>query len=151
MQDALTDLWNRRAFDDKMREFIDDPAVRPLSLILIDVDNFKAINDAFGHQAGDGALQQVAVKMRRATRTADFLARLGGDEFAALLPRTALPDAKQIAERLRKLIATESSPSFTVSIGIKDCTDNPRGTMLAADIGLYRAKSLGRDTVFVSA
>ncbi len=118
MQDALTDLWNRRAFDDKMREFIEDPSTRPLSLVLIDVDNFKAINDAFGHQAGDGALQQVAAKMRQATRKADVLARLGGDEFAVLLPRTSLTDARRLAERLRnssRVNRLRASPSASGS------------------------------------
>lgn len=150
MQDALTGLWNRRALDDKMRELVDDPAVRPLSLVLVDLDNFKSINDGFGHQVGDTALQQVAEAMRRTARSDDVLARLGGDEFVALLPRTSIDDAESFAQRLRDAVATESSPHFTISIGIKDCTDDPRSSMLAADIGLYRAKSRGRDTVFVS-
>jgi diguanylate cyclase (GGDEF)-like protein len=151
MQDSLTDLWNRRAFDDKIRELIDDPASRPLTLILIDLDNFKRINDEFGHQIGDTALQEVASGMRRTARNDDFLARLGGDEFVALLPRTSITDAERLAQRLREIVATESSPNFTISIGIKDCTDNPRSSMLAADISLYRAKSLGRDTIFIGA
>jgi diguanylate cyclase (GGDEF)-like protein len=151
MQDPLTSLWNRRAFDDKMRELIDDPAARPLSLMLIDLDSFKGINDEFGHQVGDAALQEVARAMRRGARSDDFLARLGGDEFVVLLPRTSTVDAESLAQRLREIVAIESSPHFTLSIGIKDCTDDPRSSMLAADIGLYRAKSRGRDTVFVSA
>ena len=133
-----------------MRELIDDAAARPLTLMLIDVDKFKGINDEFGHQVGDAALQDVAKAMRRTARGEDFVARLGGDEFVALLPRTSVTDAESLAQRLRQLIATESSPHFTISIGIKDCTDDPRSSMLAADIGLYRAKSRGRDTVFVS-
>ena len=150
LQDPLTGLWNRRALDDKMRELIDDPAARPLSLMLIDLDSFKSINDEFGHQVGDAALQEVARAMRRAARSDDFLARLGGDEFVALLPRTSTTDTENLAQRLREAVATESSPHFTLSVGIKDCTYDPRSSMLAADIGLYRAKSRGRNTVFVS-
>jgi MerR family transcriptional regulator, light-induced transcriptional regulator len=151
MQDPLTGLWNRRAFDDRMRQLIDDPAERPLSLMLIDLDDFKTINDHFGHQIGDAALQQVASALRRASRSDDFIARLGGDEFIVLLPRTPPAEAEHLAERIRAIIATESSPHFTLSIGIKQCTGDLRSSMLAADIGLYRAKSRGRDTVVVSA
>ena len=151
MQDALTGLWNRRAFDDRFRELLGDPASRPLSLLLVDLDGFKGINDEFGHQVGDAALQGVAGAMRRAARNDDFIARLGGDEFVVLVPRASLADAEALAERIRATVAAESSPHLTVSIGIKACTDNPRSSMLAADIGLYRAKSRGRDTVYVSA
>ena len=87
MQDALTGIWNRRAFDDRLRELIADPGAQPLSLLLIDLDGFKAINDEYGHQAGDVALQEVAGAMCRAARTDDFVARLGGDEFVVLVPR----------------------------------------------------------------
>ena len=151
MQDVLTGLWNRRAFDDRIRELIAYPAARPLSLLLIDLDGFKGINDEYGHQVGDAALQQVARAMRAAARADDFVARLGGDEFVVLAPRASRADAQGLAERVRETIAAESSPHFTVSIGIKECTGDPRASMLAADIGLYRAKSRGRDTVFVSA
>jgi len=151
MQDALTGLWNRRAFDDRIRELIADPAAQPLALLLIDLDSFKAINDDYGHQAGDAALQKVAVAMRGAVRADDFVARLGGDEFVVLVPHATPADAAELAERIRATIAAESSPHFTVSIGIKECSGDPRASMLAADIGLYRAKSRGRDTIFVSA
>jgi diguanylate cyclase (GGDEF)-like protein len=151
MQDALTGLWNRRAFDDRIRELIADPASRPLSLLLIDLDGFKGINDEFGHQVGDAALQKVAGAMRRAARASDFVARLGGDEFVVLVPHASRADAARLAERIRETIAAESAPHFTVSIGLKECTDDPRSSMLAADIGLYRAKSRGRNTVFANA
>ena len=106
LTDALTGVGNRAAFDDRLAEEV-YRSVRytsPLSLLLIDVDEFKRFNDSFGHQAGDSALQSVATALRCA-RPSDFLARYGGEEFAVILPATTREGACILAERMRKAVA----------------------------------------------
>ncbi|MGB9366638.1 MAG: diguanylate cyclase [Xanthobacteraceae bacterium] len=154
--DAMTGLCNRREFERlaeaewaRFQRYL-----RPLSLLLIDIDQFKEINDRFGHEAGDKALKQLASVCSAARRTTDLVARLGGDEFAILLPETDLQQALVVAERIRHEISSSSSdPGMTASIGIASATLGMSGTgafLRAADKALYEAKAAGRNCVVAS-
>lgn len=147
LQDSLTGLWNRRAFDDTVLELVGDGSRMPLTMLMLDVDRFKEVNDVHGHQVGDAALQQVANRIQHELRTGDFAARLGGDEFVVLLPSTALHEATIVAERIRVAVERQADPPFTVSIGVKQCNEDVRASILAADTSLYRAKGSGRNAV----
>lgn len=153
--DALTGIPNRRAYDQKLTEEV-SRAKRtgaPLSLLLVDIDNFKQYNDNFGHPAGDSALQSVARVLMSSLRPYDFLARYGGEEFVIILPSTDLNDAIVVAERVRGLVAASEFPhrKFTVSIGVSrlDAEAGARALVQAADNGLYRAKASGRNKVLM--
>jgi diguanylate cyclase (GGDEF)-like protein len=157
--DGLTGLYNRRHFDvlaeAEWRRFL--RYLRPLSLILIDVDLFKKINDGLGHEAGDQALKTVAAVCMQGKRTTDIVARLGGDEFAILLPETSLSQARIVAERIqqelahpRDVAATAGESSFTLSLGIAEAAASMSGVealLRAADKALYVAKFAGRNCI----
>ena len=157
--DTLTDLANRRHFDQALTEFYGQARrySRPLSLIVMDVDFFKAVNDTGGHQAGDELLQLVAQSIRRACRRADLPVRLGGDEFGILLPETTCQDAAKVAERLREAIADHEvkleslSLHVTISVGVTDLNvgeiDSPAAMKIVADQAMYLAKDRGRNCV----
>lgn len=161
-QDGLTGLKNHRAFKEKLDEEI-NRALRygkPLSLILLDVDNFKQYNDAFGHPAGDEILKRVGALLNEHSRASDLVARYGGEEFAILLPNTDRTVVVATAERLRTIIEQESWPlrAVTASFGSStfcgtDCGSNDRGKMEAAaliesaDQALYRSKASGRNRI----
>lgn len=154
--DHLTGLHNRRYFDDILRKELkrNYRENRQLSLMLIDLDNFKALNDAEGHTAGDIALQELAEFLKENTRTYDHLARWGGDEFTLLCPQLNENDAIKHAERIRKgfeqLEFIWQEP-ITLSIGIATTSvDNPYslgGFIEAADKAVYAAKEEGRNKV----
>jgi diguanylate cyclase (GGDEF)-like protein len=153
--DALTGIPNRRAYDQKLSEEY-SRAKRTgaaLSLLMLDIDNFKQYNDNFGHLAGDSALQSVARVLLSSLRPYDFLARYGGEEFAIILPSTDLADAIVVAERVRGLVAASEFPhrKFTISVGVSrlDVDAGTRALVQAADNGLYRAKASGRNKVVV--
>ncbi len=153
--DALTGIPNRRAYDQKLSEEF-ARAKRtgaPLSLLMLDIDNFKQYNDNFGHLAGDSALQSVARVLLSSLRPYDFLARYGGEEFAIILPSTDLADAIVVAERVRGLVAASEFPhrKFTISVGVSrlDIDAGTKALVQAADIGLYRAKASGRNKVVI--
>ena len=154
--DSLTDLRNRRYFDDNLAAAFarSQRFNEPLSLILLDVDNFKHINDSYGHAAGDIVLQTLARTFKSRTRETDILARLGGDEFAFLLYRTGAAEARSFAE---KLLALAQEHRFTfhnqeirvgLSIGVA-CTQadihSIEALYGAADEALYEAKRQGRN------
>ncbi|GAA1376769.1 bifunctional diguanylate cyclase/phosphohydrolase [Catellatospora chokoriensis] len=161
--DQLTGLYNRRFF----KEMVDVEAERavrrrlPLSLVLLDLDHFKDINDTYGHSVGDAVLADVAQRLRREVRGSDLLCRYGGEEFVCLLPGTPAPAAYELAERLRQTlrgtpvtVAGMAEPILlTASLGV--ATDDPgeRGRVDTdalineADQAVYRAKALGRDRV----
>ena len=128
---------------------------RPLSLLLIDSDALKRVNDKFGHDAGDHLLLEVAAGLRRELRATDFVGRYGGDEFIALVPETDLGAAAQIARRLLSLLATpdEAGRLCTVSIGVAAVEPGIlTGEQLfrVADRALYQAKRLGKNRAEVS-
>jgi diguanylate cyclase (GGDEF)-like protein len=145
--DSLTGLSNRRHFDARLAEEL-ERAVRyrtPLSLLVIDVDGLRAINDRRGHEGGDLALRAVGQALRSTCRATDLGARTGGDEFAVLAPMTKAADALGLADRIRAAIATEPLAP-TVSIGVADLELAGVGSLhAAADRALYHAKSTGRD------
>ena len=153
--DSLTGIPNRRRFEQALSQAVAASArtMAPLSLLLLDVDNFKRINDVHGHPAGDGCLQRLASLLRRAVRVGDVPARLGGDEFALILPGAGYDDARDVAEMLRAASAADmGGPAMTVSIGVASldgAADSGAGLSLvaAADRALYAAKRAGRDRV----
>jgi two-component system cell cycle response regulator len=153
--DPLTSLRNRRAFDERLSEAFEHARryERPLSLAIVDVDHFKAINDAHGHDSGDAVLRGVAKLIGSGSRQTDFVARVGGEEFAILLPETALFEALQFGEKLRSSIAAQPilGHEVRVSIGIASFPHSivPGQAELfrAADQALYRAKMNGRNRV----
>jgi len=157
--DPLTGLYNPRAFYDHLRQELRRLARyrEPLSLLLMDLDGLKRVNDQFGHEAGDAALRSVAGAIARGLREIDLGARIGGDEFAVLAPRTDAKAAGALAERLRALVAQggDDRPGrgSTISIGIasvSSSTDAPptaASLMAAADRALYAAKRAGGNRV----
>ncbi|MDE8345301.1 MAG: sensor domain-containing diguanylate cyclase [Acidocella sp.] len=155
LTDALTGVPNRRAYDQKLAEEISRTrrTGTALSLLIVDVDMFKQYNDTFGHPAGDTALQSVARVLLSSLRPYDFLARYGGEEFAIILPSTDIADALVVAERVRRLVADSEFPhrKFTVSVGVARLAadGDHKALVQAADNGLYRAKTSGRNKVVV--
>ena len=159
--DELTGLANRRAFVEQGSAAIDQARRyhRPLSLVMLDIDHFKRINDQYGHAVGDSALQHVAAALRRTARAADTPGRLGGEEFALLLPETACDAATVLAERLRRDVATVTVPAngttvrLTCSFGVAQFSGAAAtldALLGAADAALYQAKAEGRDRVISS-
>jgi diguanylate cyclase (GGDEF)-like protein len=158
--DGLTGLYNRRHFETLARSELArcQRYVRPLSLLLLDVDHFKLINDRLGHAAGDRVLRRIAEMCSASKRDSDVVGRIGGEEFAVLLPETAPDAAQQFAERLRS--AVRESPIViegetivvTVSIGVAGATlrtSSIDALSRFADQALYDAKRAGRDQVVV--
>ncbi|MBB1251715.1 diguanylate cyclase [Rhizobium sp. G21] len=163
--DGLTGLANRRMFDLALsREFLPDTASQsPLSLMIIDVDHFKAYNDRYGHQAGDDCLRLIGKLLRETMkRSSDTVARYGGEEFVAILPQTDATAAMALAEKLMQRLRVEGIPHegsgsgiVTVSIGLATTSRGPWSNLLEdqfvkyADAALYEAKRLGRDRACV--
>ncbi len=158
--DGLTKLHNHRFLQDHLSREIKrvNRTGEPLSLILVDIDNFKRLNDRLGHAAGDEALQWVARVLGEAVRDSDLVARYGGEEFAILASNTELAGAVVLAEKARAAVA--ASPfsldesvrpvPITVSIGVAQYKGDRKKFFQAADQGLYRAKGAGKDCVRVS-
>jgi diguanylate cyclase (GGDEF)-like protein len=147
--DGLTGVANRRRFDEALEEACRRNA--PLSLVLLDLDHFKALNDSHGHQIGDEALRAVAALLaKRSESRGGLVARFGGEEFAWLLPGMSLDAAKREAEELR-LSVHDAYNGITASLGVSASAGTgaltPLALVAAADTALYRAKSGGRDRV----
>ncbi len=152
--DSLTGLMNRGYIEERLIEEMNQASRRrsPMSLLMIDVDNFKSYNDTFGHPAGDIALVLVANVLKDTLRAADVAARYGGEEFAVLLPQTAAEEAASIAERLRRRVERSDFPKrrITVSVGVAAYSTEfvePKDWITAADMALYEAKDHGRNIV----
>jgi diguanylate cyclase (GGDEF)-like protein/PAS domain S-box-containing protein len=159
-RDGLTGLANRRYFDETLQaEWA--RAMRqkqPLSLLMVDVDNFKAYNDAHGHLGGDECLKRIAVAVAAEMRTNDLVARYGGEEFAVILPNQSLKGAAIVAERIRSRVELLRLPNrfardgrITVSIGAATALGasdaDPSQLVATADAALYRAKHMGRNRI----
>ena len=156
LTDHLTGLWNRRFFHVRLADEL-SRAQRygtPLSLLLLDVDRLKEINDKLGHKGGDEALLSVAEALRSSLRTSDLAARFGGDEFAVLTPLTSADATAELAARIQKNLSRETAqrglpPELTISMGVADLDsiEEPSEQALyqAADSVLYQAKQRGRN------
>ena len=156
--DDLTGLFNLRFLKTRMQEEYErlQRYGQSISLIMVDIDDFKRVNDEFGHLVGDSVLRQVAATVRRTVRTVDFAARYGGEEFVVLTPNTLERGARVLAERIRagvESIKMEPEPGkvlrVTVSLGLADC-EAPGGPAIEevlrrADEAMYRAKRLGKN------
>ncbi len=161
MHDGLTGVYNRRAFDDAIREMVERQAEAGavLSVLILDVDNFKAVNDSYGHQIGDRVLVALARKCSGLIRSADIIARYGGEEFVILLPDASLKNAVAKANAMCKSIAatryalddieTGQTLCVTISIGVSQFQsgDTPMTIIERADKALYQAKHAGKNRV----
>jgi diguanylate cyclase (GGDEF)-like protein len=151
--DHLTGLANRRRFERQLEREVarTERYGRPFCLLMIDIDNFKEVNDTRGHDAGDEVLRGVANVIQSGTRGIDTGARMGGDEFAVILPETNLVRGLEVAERLRSAIAALDSGvavRVTASLGVAElpaCAHTGEELRAAADAALYDAKRAGRD------
>ncbi len=152
--DVLTGVWNRRYFEDSIRKEMAEATryCQPLSLLMLDIDHFKRVNDRCGHQAGDQVLVEVTRVLQQHLRISDLLARWGGEEFVVLMPHCSLTEAMMLAEKLRILIASiafTSAPSVTASFGVAEFRSGETSDswLKRVDQGLYAAKDSGRNKV----
>jgi two-component system cell cycle response regulator len=162
--DGLTGLHNRRYLERHLATLVQQAAARekPLSVLVLDIDHFKRINDSFGHAAGDAVLREFSRRMRKAVRGIDLACRLGGEEFVVVMPDTDTALAVLVGERLRQKIAAEpfaigdggKTLEVTVSVGVCSListSDTAQALMERADAALYRAKRDGRNRVVAAA
>lgn len=162
--DGLTKAYNRRYFQDRMRTDFARASrhLEPLSCIMLDIDHFKAVNDAHGHPTGDRVLVRLVEIIKGEVRNEDIVARYGGEEFVLVLPQTASDSANKLAERIRQRVENEAIPlcdgkllNFTVSLGVAEYNQNKQiqtsdDLLQAADAALYKAKTSGRNRVVIS-
>lgn len=151
--DHLTGLYARNHLDEQITRMQQEELCG--SILLIDIDDFKKINDTYGHQVGDGILKQISSIVRSSLRETDVPARWGGEELAVYLPSVTLDQAMKIAERIRRRVSQETSPRVTVSGGVSywqtgDEQINVESLFYRADMALYRAKSGGKDLIYAS-
>ena len=155
--DPLTGVYSRASFDSRLQEEV-ARAQRyelPFSLLIVDIDHFKSINDGFGHAVGDKTLVEFANRLQEATRRGDLIFRLGGDEFVLLLPNTGKEEAGNVAQRLMEAVrsvpfGTDPPVTLTVSVGVSQFPQagtTPNELMRTADRYAYLAKRIGRDRV----
>jgi two-component system, cell cycle response regulator len=162
--DSLTGLHNRRYMETHLNALVEQAASRgkPLSVLILDIDFFKSINDTHGHDAGDDVLREFAVRVRKSIRGIDLACRYGGEEFVIVMPETDMCVASMVAERLRRRIAGEPFPigsaniaiEVTISIGLAALAgpdDTSAAILKRADQALYRAKRDGRNRVVADA
>jgi two-component system, cell cycle response regulator len=161
--DGLTGLYNRRYMESHLATLVEQAAGRgkPLTLLVLDIDYFKAINDTHGHDAGDDVLREFAVRVKKSIRGIDLACRYGGEEFVIVMPETDMAVAALVAERIRRRIAGEPFPieqgskaiDVTLSIGLSalGSNDTAATVLKRADQALYRAKRDGRNRVVADA
>ncbi|MCA1833462.1 MAG: GGDEF domain-containing protein [Actinobacteria bacterium] len=158
MTDPLTGAPNRRSLEAALAEETKRATRfgRPFSVLMVDVDRFKRVNDEYGHAVGDRVLVEIAARIRKAVRSdLDVVARYGGEEFTVVLPETDPLGAVIVAEKIRDAVAvspTEDGIDLTVSVGVASCPDDgvaADSLLAAADAALYQAKRGGRDRVVV--
>jgi diguanylate cyclase (GGDEF)-like protein len=158
--DGLTRLHNHRFFQDHLTREIKrvDRTHEPLSMLMLDIDDFKRLNDRFGHAAGDELLTRIALILNESVRESDLLARYGGEEFVILASGTDLDGARALAEKVRTAIAESSfilddshrPLRVTISVGVATFSGNRKRFFLEADQALYRAKDAGKNCVVVA-
>jgi two-component system cell cycle response regulator len=163
VMDQLTGLHNRRFMDNRLAVMFDESVLRArsLAMLVLDIDLFKAVNDSWGHDAGDEVLREFADRVRACTRGIDLVARMGGEEIVVVLPDTTLEAAYDVAERIRERVEADGFAihtntrhiPVTVSIGVASRRAGdaaPAEMMKRADDALYRAKAAGRNRVIVA-
>jgi len=155
--DRLTELYNRQHFETELAQALARTKryKSDISLVMFDVDHFKMVNDTYGHDAGDRVLYELGERSTATLRESDLLARWGGEEFIAILPDTGMQKAGQMAERLRREIASEPFPgigTITISLGVTNIhpEDNSNTVLKRLDNALYDSKRMGRNRVTVS-
>jgi diguanylate cyclase (GGDEF)-like protein len=153
-RDQLTDLYNRHKMNKEIREHYYNfkRYGRPFSLLMVDIDKFKNINDTYGHMVGDEVLKKLAKILVKNIRKTDIASRWGGEEFLILLSETNLEQAIEVAEKIRKTIEKESFPKdirITVSIGVDSVENHEhiKDLLILVDEKLYKAKESGRNRV----
>lgn len=159
--DSLTNLWNHGFFQDKLEEKITEAENKnsPLSILMIDLDDFKPYNDLLGHQKGDQLLIKIATILKETLRKEDFVCRYGGEEFVVIMPNTPKEVAYEFAENIRKIIEDYPFPheealpakKQTISIGVATCPENGqnKSTLIDhADRALYEAKRKGKNRIY---
>lgn len=163
IKDGLTSVYNRRYFDTHLQRMLKNAKDKgqSLSLMMIDMDHFKSVNDTYGHQSGDEILKQLAARVKSCVRPTDLVARYGGEEFSVVMPDTDLKHAAIVAERVRKSIegldfdipVEPGKLKKTVSIGVSVAiaSDSVSSLVERADKGLYHVKNTGRNKVAVFA
>jgi two-component system, cell cycle response regulator len=164
VMDPLTGMHNRRYFENHLSNVFENAQSRgqALSLVLCDIDNFKTVNDRFGHDAGDEVLREFAERLQKSIRNIDFACRFGGEEFVVVMPETDIARARAVAERIRLDIAAQpflvrggAVPlNITVSLGVSNLEtegDSPERMLKRADVALYNAKRSGRNQVVTEA
>ncbi|MBU9856898.1 diguanylate cyclase [Rahnella bonaserana] len=160
VRDGLTGLYNRRHWESLLNTELESfrRYRHKTTLVLIDIDHFKSINDNYGHSVGDQAIILLAQELQQTMRTADIIGRFGGDEFAAILPHSTKLQAKRAIERLQSRLANSLFPhhpelQIHISAGIAECDDaqeTPTNWLNAADSALYIAKKSGRNRVEIA-
>jgi diguanylate cyclase (GGDEF)-like protein len=155
--DSLTGFFNQRYFHETIRReaLRAQRYDRRLALLILDLDDFKAVNDRIGHLGGDTVLAQVAERLRNSIRSVDVGCRVGGDEFAVIMPESTAEDAEQLFQRMHDAVATMSAPGGSrvrVSAGIAELRhgETAAGLFERADAALYHAKELGKDQASVA-
>lgn len=146
--DKLTSTLNKDGILGKIEEFIHDKRIRTFSLLFFDIDDFKGINDNYGHNVGDKALRSLAISVNSLKRNEDHFGRYGGDEFIILLKDATTSQALMVADRYKSKISNNSSPKFTISMGISTYPNDGRTVdelLRIADLGLYATKEKGKN------
>jgi diguanylate cyclase (GGDEF)-like protein len=152
--DSLTGIYNRAKFNEELKYWIDycSKYENPLSLVMIDIDNFKRVNDDFGHLIGDSVIQNIASIIKKAIRNTDIFARWGGEEFVILLPNTDIQQAMEMADRMRICIQEnkyDKAENITCSFGLAALRKNEKAESLLQRVDklLYEAKNFGKNAV----
>lgn len=152
--DTMTGIYNRAKFNDELNKWIDhyNRYENTLSLVMFDIDDFKRVNDSYGHLIGDSVIQDIASTIRKEVRITDIFARWGGEEFAILLPHTDIHRAMEITERIRyciQEISFNKSDNITCSFGLVELNKNENAESLLqrVDTLLYDAKKCGKNAV----
>ncbi len=148
--DPLTGIPNRRIFHETLETLALNPS-RSFALLMLDLDDFKRLNDQFGHQRGDEVLQTVARLLRDSIRSGDLLARYGGEEFIIALPSATLEDAGTLAERIRHAVHTQTPTSISIGCAVRGFNEPPDAVISRADHFLLAAKRCGKNTVWTTA
>ncbi|MGF1719284.1 sensor domain-containing diguanylate cyclase [Vibrio kyushuensis] len=152
-KDSLSGLWNRRKFDKQMRRETRRSRRYPTQyqscLAIIDIDNFKRVNDELGHDEGDRVIKSVSSIILEQIRDTDFLARIGGEEFGLIMPHTPILEAEMVVNRLRIAISLCHENSVSVSGGVSDIDSSVERSYKRADIALYESKSSGKNCISI--